>query len=228
MMKKIGITFLFLLICVGASLVLMNVFNEATEKIKEFYHVENPDREWVFDPTPWSGGSHDRRLDEPIVGEKLPWFVDPFSGEDGSRNGFMDTVKKYGVYAILSVVFLFWYIRYKKKKRKDKEEVPSGIDHTRYAVNSVDLQDTEDESLILSEENLNEIRQMLKEWESHLNTLNRKRTHETIQEWFKRINGPTEIIPVYEKVRYGRKPFNHKELHLLKKFLNSNEDSRRR
>ncbi|WP_141771792.1 hypothetical protein [Rossellomorea aquimaris] len=217
MMKKIGITFLFLLICLGASLVLMNVFNVATEKIKAFYHVEDPDREWVFDPTPWSGGSHDRRLDEPIVGEKLPWFVDPFSGEDGSGKGFIDAVKKYGVYVIFSVVFLFWYIRYKKKKRKDKEEVMPESDQARYAVNSVDLQ--EDESLILSEENLNEIRQILKEWESHLNTLNRKRTHETIQEWFKRIKSPTEIIPVYEKVRYGGKQFTSQELHLLKNFL---------
>ncbi len=60
---------------------------------------------------------------------------------------------------------------------------------------------------------------MLMDWESHLNTLNRKRKHETIQEWFKRIKGPTEIIPVYEKVRYGGKQFTSQELNLLKNFL---------
>jgi hypothetical protein len=219
-LKKVGITFLFILICIGASLVLMNVFNEATQKIKDFYHVEDPGGESDLTLGPGEGRTIDyKRLDEPILGRWTPWLVDPFSGEDGSGKGFMEAVKKYGVYVILSVFILFWYIRYKKKKRKDKEEVPPELDHVRHADNSVDLQDTEDESLILSEENLNEIRQMLKEWESHLNTLNRKRNHETIQEWFKRIKGPTEIIPVYEKVRYGGKQFTSQELHLLKNFL---------
>ncbi|MEL3972121.1 hypothetical protein AAEO50_07505 [Rossellomorea oryzaecorticis] len=219
-LKKAGITILFILICAGASLVLMNVFNVAAGKVKDYYHVEDPDREWVFDSKPWSGGWGDRRLDEPIVvDEYLPWFVDPFSGEDGSGKGFVDAVKKYGVYVILSVVFFFWYIRYKKKKRKDKEEGPPDPDQSRYAVISNEMQDSSEMAFTISEENLNVIRQLLFDWESHLNTLNRKRSHETIHEWFGRIKGPVEIIPIYEKVRYGGKPFTYEEVLLLKRFL---------
>jgi hypothetical protein len=222
MLKKVGITFLFILICASTSMILMNVLNEATEKIKTFYHVDDSGGESdpYFGPPREGRTISEKRLDEPIiVDEYLPWFVDPFSGENENGKGFMDAVKKYGGYVILSVTILFWYIRHKKNKRKEKEKLSPDTYQPRHSVNSVDLEDTDDESFILSEENLNEIRRMLKEWESHLTTLNRKKTHETIQEWFKRINGPTEIIPVYEKVRYGGKPFNHKELHLLKKFL---------
>lgn len=219
MIKKVGITLLFILICAGASLVLMNLFNETTEKIKGFYHIEDPDKEWILNTDPWSGGWGDRRLDEPIiVDEYLPWFVDPFSGEDGDGKGLLDVAKKYGIFVVLTIGSLFWYLR-QKKKRKQKKEDPTETSVNQHTVYPGQLECTEETSITLSDEKLNEIRQMLKEWESHMNTLNRKRTHETIQEWFKRINGPTEIIQVYEKVRYGGKPFNHKELHLFKKLL---------
>jgi hypothetical protein len=218
-LKKAGITFLFILVCAGAGLGLMIVFNEAAGKVKDFYHEEDPDREWVLDSKPWSGGSHDRRLDEPIVSEKSPWFVDPFSGEDGSGKGFVEAVKKYGVYVILAVVFLFWSIRYKKKKRKGNEAASADSEHARQAVKSNELPDSEERAFTIPQENLNEIRQMMMDWESHLNTLNRKRSHETIHEWFWRIKGPVEIIPIYEKVRYGGKPFTYEELQILKRFL---------
>ncbi|MBN8190857.1 hypothetical protein JI667_01730 [Bacillus sp. NTK074B] len=77
----------------------------------------------------------------------------------------------------------------------------------------------EEGSITPPEVKLNEIRQLMRDWEAHLNILNRKKNHETIQEWFRRIKGPTEVIPLYEKVRYGGKSFTNKELHLLKKFL---------
>jgi hypothetical protein len=221
MLKKAGITILFILICAGTSLVLMNVCSEAAVKVKGFYHVEDPGGESdLYLGPPREGRTiSERRLDEPIVvDEYLPWFVDPFSGEIGNGKGFVDTVKKYGVFMILAVVFLFWYLRYMKKKRKEKEERLPDTDLNRHAVKSYAIQE-EDRPYTLSEVKLNEIRQMLIDWESHLNFLNKKRSHETIQEWFRRIKGPIEIIPIYEKVRYGGKSYTHQELQLLEKFL---------
>ncbi|QTC40685.1 hypothetical protein I7V34_16195 [Bacillus sp. V3] len=221
-MKKAGITFLFILICAGASLVLMNVFNEAAVKVKDFYHVEDPGGEGGGGLPPGKEGRTiaEKRLKEPIVVEEyLPWISEPFSGGFGSGNGFANTVKKYGIFVILAVVFLFWYLHYKKKKRNKKEEPLLVTDLTQHAVKSGDIRNPEDRTFPLTEEKLNEIRRMLIDWERHLHTLNRKRSHETIHEWFRRINGPAEIIPIYEKVRYGGKTFTHEEVQLLKKFL---------
>jgi hypothetical protein len=218
-LKKAGITILFILICAGTSLVLMNVFNEAAVKVKDFYHEEDPggERDLYLGPPREGRTIDDRRLDEPIVADEyLPWFMEPFSGEDKSGNRFLDTAKKYGIYVILAIVFFSWYLRYKKKKRKSNEELPPDSERARHTVKSDDLPNA---AITLPEENFNEIRQMMMDWESHLNTLNKKRSHETIHEWFRRIKGPVEIIPIYEKVRYGGKPFTYEEVQLLKKFL---------
>jgi hypothetical protein len=222
-LKKAGITFLFILICAGGSLVLMNVFNEAAGRVKDFYHAEAPGEEsFDNDPTaPLDGRTiSEKRLKKPIVVEEyLRSFSEPFSGGFGSGNGFVNTAKKYGIFVILGVVFLFWYLRRKKKKRKGIEVVAPVSEHARHSNKSGDFRTPEDKTFPLTEEKLNEIRRMLIDWERHLNTLNRKRSHETIHEWFRRINGPAEIIPIYEKVRYGGKPFSHEEVQLLKKFL---------
>jgi hypothetical protein len=223
-LKKIGITFLFILICAGASLLLMNVFNEAAVKVKDFYHAEDPGEESDLNldrDAPIDGRTiSEKRLKEPIVvDEYLPSFSEPFSGGFGSGNGFANAVKKYGIFVLLAVVFLFWYLRYKKKKRNNKEEALLVKDFNQHAVKSGDFRNPEDRTFSLSEEKLNEIRQMLINWESHLNTLNRKRSHETIHEWFRRIKGPVEIIPIYEKVRYGGKSFTYEEVQLMKRFL---------
>jgi hypothetical protein len=221
MLKRVGITFLFIFICAVASLVLMEVFNDTTEKIKGFYYVEDNGGERDLNLGPGKEGRtiSDRRLDKPVVVEEYsPWFVDPFSGEIGSGKRFIDVVKRYGIFVILTVACLFWYLRHKKKRKAIKED-PAETSVSRYTVNKDQLEGAEKIPFTLSDEKLNEIRQMVKDWETRLNILNRKKHHETIQEWFKRINGPAEIIPVYEKVRYGDKPFTHKELQLLKKFL---------
>ncbi|MCR8847053.1 hypothetical protein NQ095_01430 [Rossellomorea sp. SC111] len=221
MMKKVGITVLFILICAFASLVLMEVFNETTGRIKGFYYVEDHGGERDLNLGPGKEGRtiSERRLDKPIVvDEYLPWIGDPFSGEIGSGKRFMYVAKKYGILVVLAFVCLFWYLRHKKKRKVIKED-PAETSVSRYTVNKDQLEGADKMPFTLSDEKLNEIRQMVKDWETRLNTLNRKKHHETIQEWFKRINGPAEIIPVYEKVRYGDRPFTHKELQLLKEFL---------
>ncbi|CAN7334848.1 hypothetical protein [Rossellomorea sp. LjRoot5] len=221
MLKRVGITFLFIFVCAVASLVLMEVFNDTTEKIKGFYYVEDNGGERDLNLGPGKEGRtiSDRRLDKPIVvDEYLPWFVDPFSGEIGSEKSFIDVVKEYGIFVVLTVACLFWYLRHKKKRKVIKKEFPE-TSVNRHAVHHDQLAREEETSFTLSDEKLNEIRQMLKEWESHLNILNRKKNHETIQEWFKRIKGPVDIIPIYEKVRYGEKDFSTHELDLLRKML---------
>ncbi|OAT79727.1 hypothetical protein A6P54_16680 [Bacillus sp. MKU004] len=221
-MKKAGITFLFILICAGASLVLMNVFNEAAGKVKDFYHVEDPGGEGGGGLPPGKEGRtiSEKRLKKPIVVEEyLRSFSEPFSGGFGRGSGFVNTAKKYGVFVILGVVFLFWYLRRKKKKRKGIEVVARASEHARNSDKSVDFRNPEDRTFPLTEEKLNEIRKMMMDWEKQLNTSNRKRSNETLHEWFRRINGPIEIIPIYEKVRYGGKPFTYEEVQLLKRFL---------
>jgi hypothetical protein len=218
MLKKVGITFLFILICAVASLVLMEVFNETTEKIKGFYYVEDNGGERDLNLGPGKEGRtiSERRLDKPIVvDEYLQWFVDPFSGEIGSGKS---VVKKYGIFVVLTVVCLFWYLRHKKKRKVIKEGL-TDTSVNRHTVNQGIVEGGYNRTITPSDEKLNEIRQMLKDWESHLNSLHRKKNHETIQEWFKRIKGPVDIIPIYEKVRYGEKDFSTHELNLLRKIL---------
>lgn len=43
-----------------------------------------------------------------------------------------------------------------------------------------------------------------------------KREAETINEWFERIIGPKEIIPIYERVRYGEKSCTEDEIRFMK------------
>ena len=222
-MRKAGIITLFILICTGTSLALMEVLDETTDKIKGFYFVENTDGESHMSLDPGKEGRtiSDERLDEPVaVEEPLPWFMAPFSGEDGSSGkGFLGVAKKYGFFVVLTAACLIWYLR-RKKKNKKKEEIPE-TSNTPYTFKPNQSGLVEGQSIILTEEQLNEIRQMMKDWEAHLSILNRKKNHETIQEWFKRIKGPTEVIPLYEKVRYGGKSFTNKELQLFKEFLDS-------
>ncbi|MEI2665151.1 hypothetical protein [Rossellomorea sp. LJF3] len=218
MLKKVGITFLFILICAVASLVWMEFLNETTGKIKGFYYVEDNGGERDLNLGPGKEGRtiSDRRLDKPVVvDEPLPWLIDPFSGEIGSRKS---VIKKYVFFVILTIVFLFWYLRYKKKRKVVKEDLTE-TSVNRLIVNQGMVEGGDNRTIISPEEKMNEIRQLLKDWENHLNSLQRKKNHETIQEWFKRIKGPVDIIPIYEKVRYGEKDFSTEEVDLLRKIL---------
>ncbi|MCA1057637.1 hypothetical protein LCL96_01740 [Rossellomorea aquimaris] len=67
----------------------------------------------------------------------------------------------------------------------------------------------------LSKDNQNEIRWLLQEWQGKLRDEQKKRPNETIHEWFRRIGGPLEIIPIYEKVRYGYQHSTKDEYDLL-------------
>ena len=88
-------------------------------------------------------------------------------------------------------------------KNSVKKEIPPLIKEKRVATNN----------------QINETRRLLKKWEARLTGGETKNDAETINEWFKRINGPIEIIPIYEKVRYGEKPCTEDELRFIKNTL---------
>lgn len=62
----------------------------------------------------------------------------------------------------------------------------------------------------------NEIRQALIKWEKNLPKHNRRKPYETMQKWLSRLNKPANIIPIYEKVRYGEREYSASDLELVK------------
>lgn len=85
-------------------------------------------------------------------------------------------------------------------KNKGENDVPSSTKGKKLATNI----------------QLNETRRLLQKWEARLSVGETKKEAETINEWFGRINGPMEIIPIYEKVRYGEKSCTEDELIFIK------------
>jgi hypothetical protein len=67
----------------------------------------------------------------------------------------------------------------------------------------------------INTDNQNKIRHLLIDWQTNLKDDQKKRDSETIYDWFLRINGPMDIIPIYEKVRYGCQKFTQHEYLLI-------------
>lgn len=44
------------------------------------------------------------------------------------------------------------------------------------------------------------------EWEKTLQLHEKRRSHESIQQWLNRISRTNDIIPIYESIRYGNNP----------------------
>ncbi|HDX9579803.1 TPA: hypothetical protein ROX88_003406 [Bacillus pseudomycoides] len=61
-----------------------------------------------------------------------------------------------------------------------------------------------------------EIRQELIKWEKKLDDHKRRKPHETMQQWLLRIKKSPNIIPIYEKVRYGEKEYSVEDLEFVK------------
>lgn len=62
----------------------------------------------------------------------------------------------------------------------------------------------------------NEIRQALITWEKTLPKHNRRKPYETMQKWLSRLDKSANIIPIYEKVRYGEREYSASDLELVK------------
>lgn len=148
----------------------------------------------------------------------LKTVLSPFIGEDTSNNK-----RNYLLFSLLALCIgitgYFVYRKYRKNQQgKDKSTSSSPVvvkNNEEVFVENLASHKKESQS------NIHLVRKYLQKWEKTLGTHNQKRPAETINEWFKRINGPMEIIPIYEKVRYGESGCSEKELQLVKKSLKS-------
>lgn len=146
----------------------------------------------------------------------LEAVLSPFMGEERSkmkRNYLLFSLMALGI----GITGYFVYRKYRKNQQgKDKSTSSSPV------VEKNDEEVSVEHSPSLKKEsqsNIHLVRKYLQKWEKTLGTNNQKRPAETINEWFKRINGPMEIIPIYEKVRYGESGCSEKELQLVKRVL---------
>ncbi|MCA0149683.1 hypothetical protein LCD52_12855 [Rossellomorea vietnamensis] len=146
----------------------------------------------------------------------LEAVLSPFIGEDTSK-----TKRNYLLFSLLAlctgITGYFIYRKYRKNQQgKDKSTPSSPVAAKNDEEVSVEYSPSLKNE---SQSNIHLVRKYLQKWEKTLGTHNQKRPAETINEWFKRINGPMEIIPIYEKVRYGESGCSEKELQLVKRVL---------
>lgn len=132
---------------------------------------------------------------------------------------------KAAIYYSLLVIFIIMYflrLRYKKKNNRRS--------NNRYEVEEEQIKPVLKKAVIeitpftkgkrvATTIPIHEIRKLLQEWEAGLVGKRIKKEAETINEWFERINGPAEIIPIYEKVRYGEQNCTEDEIRFIKNTL---------
>ncbi|PEA52750.1 hypothetical protein CON64_21470 [Bacillus pseudomycoides] len=118
---------------------------------------------------------------------------------------------------IITSTIILAFLYFKKKKHRKSTESTSTLRP---------IQQTHTETTPIADEHNNdihsihnEIRQELIQWEKQLPKHNRRKPYETVQQWLLRLNKPTNIIPIYEKVRYGEKEYSDSELELIRRWV---------
>jgi hypothetical protein len=213
------ITF-FLLIACFISISLTSISTTLSSNVKDrLFTDEDVDRKG---PNRFTGEYTE--LDEEAqegteVEPLLKSVLSPFIGDDAST-----TKRNYLLFFLLAlcigIASFFVYRKFRKKQQaKDKSTsssppVIAKNEERLSAENLPFLKKT-------NPTNTHMVRRYLQKWEKTLGVHNQKRPAETINEWFKRINGPTEIIPIYEKIRYGDSGCSEKELQQVKRALES-------
>ncbi|RIW28551.1 hypothetical protein D3H55_21490 [Bacillus salacetis] len=225
MKDKILVILIFAAMAASLGYMLSGTTISISEGVKSFY--KNKQEELIAESDPLVIYAEDVR-----DGRELDWDPDeglrrviiigdlPFPRLYG-EGGFSvkDAAKLLGFLVPFCLLFIYWFRLYRKKQQKqgDDRKALTGIQqrdpHTAVTgENSMDVP---------SAKAIHEIRTLLKEWESNLAHDKKKRYQETISEWFKRINGPASIIPIYEKVRYGYGECTMDEYKLIKKILSA-------
>jgi flagellar basal body-associated protein FliL len=205
-MKKTFFILVFLIIGLAAAFLLSKSSMSVSDKIKSFYSNteevqsagEGPpikikaDELSVLEEAPDLSDAVRRRI---IVIGEVP--LDTFTSKGSTLRNTMITVV-----VVLSVILVavLWYRFYKKRSNVQEEQFISDSPKQK---NDEEKLNQNSKVLSLSNTEINEVRVMLRQWEKRLSTFNKRRNNETISEWFQRIKGPVEIIPLYEKVRYG-------------------------
>ena len=218
MKKKLFFTLLFLLLssCIGYLFTLSSM--SMTNKIKSHFSVEEKVMESDAPPVvvnsnskweEWNGEPPKWRVLYRIIGG--PDLVADFRNKGGSR-------KKAAIGAIALVLILFYFLA--KRRNKQRDELQEGFMDQRTPLPQTDVYDKAVPEP-LSLQNMHGVRVLLIKWEKRLTASQKKRHHETLSEWFKRIEGPTEIIPIYDKVRYGLLRSSQEEYQFVKEQLHS-------
>ncbi|KEK22669.1 hypothetical protein [Bacillus gaemokensis] len=132
---------------------------------------------------------------------------------------FLSFVRSNGV--LLSILFITMLIlflvfrRIQKKRQISNESVMKKTERD----DDKKVHDETDEVVSFP---ANEIRAMLVNWERTLPKFEKRRLQETMQQWFSRIHKNNDIIPIYEKVRYGEGDASKEELQTMQRWVKEN------
>lgn len=147
--------------------------------------------------------------------EKLAPFID-------STQGNLFKIAAYCSPLLILILVITYFLRKRYKKRKRSSSTRFEIKEVQKQPNVLKSKDRTDivpipkKPRLATSMKIHETRRLLQKWETGLDSKRMKREAETINEWFERINGPIEIIPIYERVRYGEKSCTEDELRFIK------------
>ncbi|MFI8707039.1 hypothetical protein ACIGHG_08135 [Bacillus sp. NPDC077411] len=112
---------------------------------------------------------------------------------------------------IITSTIILAFLYFKKKKSAESISNVHSIQQTHKETTTIADEHNNDIHSIH-----NEIRLELIKWEKKLPKHNKRKPCETLQQWLLRLNKPTNIIPIYEKVRYGKKKYSTSDLESVK------------
>ncbi|PDY45006.1 hypothetical protein [Bacillus pseudomycoides] len=169
------------------------------------YEIEDPpdfNKDGYYKKGDFKGIPRDRKV--PIDGEE---FLGVSTGNIFIQIGILFLV-------MLIIFFIFRRMRNKKQQIHNISLKQKEIRKVEWNAEQEDQ-----ESLILPAE---EVRAMLIKWELTLPKFEKRRFQETVQQWFSRIRKSSDIIPIYEKVRYGEESVSNEELQMMRRWINEN------
>ena len=225
MKQKVLLMSLFLVFSIFLSSLVAITSLSLTNQIKSTFGKEE-NEEFEGFAMPFSG---EMTLLKDKVGVEdgipiLMFFKDKFTPFESSSPGNKNKTTVFS-FPLIILLFLitYFFIKHYKKKRKKRINNHYEIEEAQKVVlkNKVeyDITPSTMEKKVTTTIQLNETRRLLQRWEARLSRGGKKKEAETINEWFERINGPIEIIPIYERVRYGEKSCTEDEFIFLKNTL---------
>ncbi|MDC2866144.1 hypothetical protein PLX19_16205 [Bacillus sp. BP-3] len=140
---------------------------------------------------------------------QMPWKDKIF----GTINESIQNNKKSWITTIIIITatLILAFLYFKKKKSIQPASIVRPTQQTHTETTTI-----ADEHINDIQPIHNEIRQELIQWEKKLPKHNRRKPYETVQQWLLRLNKPANIIPIYEKVRYGEREYSASDLELVK------------
>ncbi|TYR73587.1 hypothetical protein FZC79_18300 [Rossellomorea vietnamensis] len=229
---KSGFLIIFILAAISVATLLASLANTSSNQITTYYGEMQEKQQ-----TAWLGNftesekrkskgetiiENDETDEEGVIVENAEGEIEDFDEKALKGSSSSMTSQKTLIVSITAIllvsVLLFSFL--KKRKNMIKNELRSPANKK----NSLDDHEGRagvipDNPEFLDETDKNEIRMLVQNWQANLSPNKKKRKDETIHEWFVRIKGPMNIIPIYEKVRYGEASYTNEEYKLVYKEL---------